>query len=339
MFGVVWWQFFDPRDSDTLDRFPDCELTIFSGDDGVCLRPDQVKNLDWSSVETCQQKGKVITCNPTVYPRIFSSSPEKCAKLFDSSWSAWVDYVEKKQSDVVQSEPPSKQAIISESEFFAEFRETDCRFRVGSWAYLTENEDMVWDGMPWPDLKTYPHEHLNHNEVMRLEVFPKSSPLKGNHYLHQINYGEYQYLWDAINHGTTIISYDQADEFLKMFADKSGKFEMNMQDGTKQIWAITYGEKHLREDQHMVEAIVFASDIPGDAPNMPYVEIPQEMKPLIDPLTDKDKQFRYQEISHEDAEKIFDMLDKNGIMYTMDGEKLFLKYFGPLSSSSTDTIQ
>jgi len=32
--------------SNTIDRYPDCELAIFSGDDGVCLRSDQIDDVD-----------------------------------------------------------------------------------------------------------------------------------------------------------------------------------------------------------------------------------------------------------------------------------------------------
>ncbi len=60
--------------SNTIDRYPDCELAIFSGDDGVCLRSDQIGDLDWSSVETCEQTGKIIRCDPNVYPKFESES-------------------------------------------------------------------------------------------------------------------------------------------------------------------------------------------------------------------------------------------------------------------------
>ena len=96
---------------------------------------------------------------------------------------------------------------------------------------------------------------------------------------------------------------------------------------------MTYGEKQVRDNRHLVEAIVFASDIPGDAPNMPYAEIPHDMVPIVLPLTEREKQFRYQEVSDDDAEKIYRMLDENGIMFTMNNEKLFLKYLGPLLKS------
>lgn len=275
--------------------------------------------------------GIYFSLNSTNDSRVMEISKEEyCANLFDNSWSAWVDYATNAQSDKVQWEPPAKDSIISESEYFAEFRETNCRFTVNDWAYLTEDEKVVWDGIPWPELKTYPYEHLHPNTVMVLEAFPKSNPLKGDHYLAQIEYGQYQYLWDAINYGNVVIDIEQAEEFYKTFADKNAKFEMHMPDGSTHIWSMTYGEKPLQEDTHLVEAIVFASDIPGDAPNMPYVEIPQDMKPLILPLTERGKQFRYQTVSDAEATKIFEMLEKNGIMFTMDDEKLFLKYFGPL---------
>ncbi|MCH9659094.1 hypothetical protein K0U27_10505 [archaeon] len=264
---------------------------------------------------------------------IGTMSDQGCASLFDDSWSAWGAYAKEAQSSGVQWEPPTKQGIISGSEFFAEFRDTDCRYTVNDWAYLTENQSIVWNGIPWPNLKSYPHEHLNAGDVMVLEVFPKSNPLKGNHYVHQIKPGEHPYLWAAIRHGNVILDLDEADQFLKEFADKSSKFEMHMPDGTTQIWRMTYGEKQMQDNRHLVEAIVFASDIPGDAPNMPYVKIPQEIVPIVVPLTEREKQFHYQEVTHDDAIKIYKMLDENGIMFTMNNEKLFLKYLGPLLKS------
>ena len=260
-------------------------------------------------------------------------SDQGCASLFDASWSDWIAHAKESQSTGTQWEPPSKQDIISGSEYFAEFRDTDCRHTVNDWAYLTEDQNIVWDDIPWPNLRTYPHEHLDAGDVMVLEAFPKSNPLNGYHYMHQIKSGENQYLWDAIQHGNAILDLDEADEFLRELAEKSNKFEMHMPDGTTQIWSMTYGEKQIRHDRHLVEAIVFASDILGDAPNMPYVEIPQEMIPIVLPLTEKEKQFRYQEVSTNDAEKIYKMQEKKGIMFTMNGEKLFLKYFGPLLKS------
>ena len=260
-------------------------------------------------------------------------SDQGCAGLFDASWSAWVAHAVESQSAGTQWEPTSKHDIISGSEFFAEFRDTDCRHTVNDWAYLTENQSIVWDDIPWPNLRTYPHEHLNAGDMMILQAFPKSSPLKGYHYIHQIESGENQYLWDAIRHGNVVLDLDEADQFLREFADRSNKFEMHMSDDITQIWSMSYGEKQIRNDRHLVEAIVFASDIPGDAPNMQYVEIPQEMVPIVLPLTEKGKQFRYQEVSPDDAEKVYRMLDENGTMFAMNGEKMFLKYLGPLLNS------
>lgn len=220
-----------------------------------------------------------------------------------------------------------------------EFRDTDCRYTVNDWAYLTDDQSTVWDDIPWPNLRTYPHEHLNAGDAMVLEAFPKSNPLSGYHYIHQIKSGEAQYLWDAIRHENVILEFDEADQFLKEFADKSNKFEMHMPDGTIQIRSTTYGEKQMQDDRHRAEAIVFASDVPGDAPNMPYVEIPQEMIPIVLPLTEKGKQFRYQEVSRDDAEKIDRMLDENGTMFTTSNEKMFLKYMGPLlKSGNSDNV-
>ena len=114
---------------------------------------------------------------------------------------------------------------------------------------------------------------------------------------------------------------------------------MQFPDGTSQIWSMSYGEKQIQNDRHFVEAIVFASDIPGDAPNTPYVEISEEMIPIVFPLAEREKQFRYQEVSYDDAVKIYRMLDENGIMFTMNNEKLFLKYLGPLLElENLDTI-
>ena len=271
---------------------------------------------------------------PSPSLEIGTMSDQRCASLFDDSWSAWVAHTKDTRSSGAQWEPPSKQDIISGSEFFAEFRDTDCRYTVNDWAYLTEDQSIVWSNIPWPNLKSYPHEHLNAGDVMVLEAFPKSNPLNGYHYIHQIKSGENQYLWDAIRHGNVILDFDEAEQLLKEFTDKSNKFEMHMPDGTTQIWSMTYGEKQMQYNRHLVEAIVFASDIPGDAPNMPYVEIPQEMVPIVKPLTEKGKQFRYQEVSHDDAEKIYKMLDENGAMFTMNNEKIFLKYLGPLLKSA-----
>ena len=185
-----------------------------------------------------------------------------------------------------------------------------------------------------PNLRNYPHEHLNIGDVMVLEVFPKSNPLKGDTYLHEIKSEEYQYLWNAIRYGNVILSPDDADQFFSEFADKSTKFEIHMSDGTTQIWRMTYAEKNMQNGKHQVEAIVFASDIPGDTPNMPYVQITDDMIPIITPLTEREKQFHYQEISPDDAEKIYKMFDANGIMFTMNDEKLFLKYLGPFLESA-----
>ena len=52
-----------------IDRHPDCELVIFSGDDGVCLRKNQIADLDWSSIESCSKTGKIIQCDANVYPK------------------------------------------------------------------------------------------------------------------------------------------------------------------------------------------------------------------------------------------------------------------------------
>ena len=270
---------------------------------------------------------------PSLNLEIGAMSDQGCASLFDDSWSAWIAYTKEAQSSGVQWEPPNKQDIISGSEFFEEFRDTDCRYTVNDWAHLTDDQSIVWDDIPWPNLRTYPHEHLNAGDVMVLEAFPKSNPLKGYHYIHQIRHGENQYLWDATRHGNVILEFDEADQFLKEFTVKSNKFEMHMPDGTTQIWSMTYGEKQIQNDRHLVEAIVFISDIPGDAPNMPYVKIPQEMIPIVSPLTEKGKQFRYQDVSHDDAVKIYRMLDENGIMFTLNNQKMFLKYLGPLLKS------
>ena len=120
----------------------------------------------------------------------------------------------------------------------------------------------------------------------------------------------------------------------KNLQTRADKFEMHMPDGTTQIWRMTYGEKQMQGNRHLVEAIVFASDIPGDAPNMPYVEIPQEIIPIVVPLTEREKQFHYQEVTHDDAVEIYKILDENGIMFTMNNEKMFLKYLGPLLKSA-----
>ena len=262
-------------------------------------------------------------------PEIESMSDQDCANLFDLSWSAWTAHAAKIRIDGAQMEPPSKQDIISDSEFFAEFRDTDCRHAVNDWAYLTQDQNIVWDDIPWPELRTYPHEHLEAGYSMVLEAFPKSNPLNGYHHIHQIKHGEHQYLWDAIQHGNAILDFDDADQFHREFADVSNKFEMHFPDGTTQIWSMSYGEKKIQNERHRVEAIVFESSIPGDVPNIPYVEIPEEMIPNILPLTEKGKQFRYQEVSYDDAVKIYKMLDENGIMFSMNNEKLFLKYLGP----------
>ena len=235
LFGVMYdLTYVDDKEFRT-DRYPDCELVIFSGDDGTCLYENQAANLDWSSVESCDKSGKIIQCDSMTYPTIYTITPEECAKLFNESWHAWTTYAKEAQSSGVQWEPPTKQGIISGSEFFAEFRDTDCRYTVNNWTYLIEDQNVVWDGIPWPDLKSYPHEQLNPGDVMVLEAFPKSNPLKGNHYLHQIKPGEYQYLWDATRHGNVILDLDEADQFLKEFADKGNKFEMHMPDDTTQI--------------------------------------------------------------------------------------------------------
>lgn len=55
-----------------FDKYPDCELAIFSGDDGVCVQKNQIADLDWSSIENCKQTGKIIKCDPDVYPRFVS---------------------------------------------------------------------------------------------------------------------------------------------------------------------------------------------------------------------------------------------------------------------------
>lgn len=112
-------------------------------------------------------------------PSIELMSNQECANLFDSSWSAWIVHAASLQTNGAQMEPPSKQDIISGSEFFAEFRDTDCRFTVNDWAYLTEDQSIVWDDIPWPELRTYPHEYIEPGDVMILEAFPKSNPLNG----------------------------------------------------------------------------------------------------------------------------------------------------------------
>ena len=140
--------------SDNLDRYPDCELVIFSGDDSVCLKENQVDNLDWSSVDSCDKSGKKIQCGPNVYPTIHTITAIECAILFDESWSAWTTHAKEVQSSGVQWEPPTKQGIISGSEFFAQFRETDCRYFVNDWTHLTQDQDLVWDGIPCPILGT-----------------------------------------------------------------------------------------------------------------------------------------------------------------------------------------
>lgn len=276
-------------------------------------------------------------CMPKVLPtksEIKSTmSNQQCANLFDLSWSAWIAHATKIRTDGSQMEPPRKQDIISGSEFFAEFRDTDCRFSVNSWAYLTEDQSIVWDDIPWPELRTYPHEHVESGDSMILEAFPKSNPLNGYYFIHQIKHGEHQYLWDAIQYGNAILDFDEADEFHREFVDTSNKFEMHLPDDPSQIWSMSYSEKKIQNNRNLVEAIVFDSVTPGDAPNIPYVEVSEEMIPIILPLTEREKQFRYQEVTNEDAVKIYKMLDEKGIMFSMGDEKLFLKYLGPFLES------
>ncbi len=64
--------------------FGECELEIFSGDDGVCVQKNQIADLDWSSIESCKQTGKLIECAPDVYPR-FESEPEPTT-LNEKTW-------------------------------------------------------------------------------------------------------------------------------------------------------------------------------------------------------------------------------------------------------------
>jgi hypothetical protein len=176
VFGVVWWQSFDPRESDFLnhDRFSECELAIFSGDDGVCLRAEQAKNLDWSSVETCEQTEKIIKCPPATYPTLFTTSPERCAELFDRIFDTWKQHVKENYGGPGQPtlEPPTVAGLISGWEGGEGFRNTDCRFSVDNWGYLVEHQEQVWDNVDWPKLEPFKYVPPKYGDAWTvIEVF------------------------------------------------------------------------------------------------------------------------------------------------------------------------
>lgn len=80
---------------------------------------------------------------------------EFCATTFDTSMKMWIKYAKVAQSNDRQWEPPNIDYIISSSEYFEEFRNTDCRFSVNDWAYLSEYQNNIWR-VQWPDMTRFP---------------------------------------------------------------------------------------------------------------------------------------------------------------------------------------
>lgn len=106
MFGVVWWQSFDPRESE---------------------------------------------------PTVFTTSPEKCAELFDKIFDTWKQHVQENYGGPGQPtlEPLTVAELISRWKGGEEFRNTDCRFSVDNWGNLVKHKDNVWGHVDWPNLEPF----------------------------------------------------------------------------------------------------------------------------------------------------------------------------------------
>jgi len=75
-----------------------------------------------------------------------------CAKKFDESLSSWgKSLLDSYLGDLQLSlEPLPKRFLLMEHEHFAEWRENGCVGIIHDWAYLSENEDYIWNsGIDW----------------------------------------------------------------------------------------------------------------------------------------------------------------------------------------------
>ena len=75
-----------------------------------------------------------------------------CAKKFDESLGSWEKSLQDDYGGDLQPilEPLTTRFLLMEHEHFAEWRDGGCVGIINDWAYLSENEDYIWNsGIDW----------------------------------------------------------------------------------------------------------------------------------------------------------------------------------------------
>lgn len=107
---------------------------------------------------------EMFECLEKIKEKIATQSPSKigplnlyhqhCAQLFDSNLEAW-------SPPGPNYNPPTLAHIILGSTEFQEFRASDCRLSIFDWAYLSENQEFIWNSnMQWPEFTQWPESEI-----------------------------------------------------------------------------------------------------------------------------------------------------------------------------------
>jgi hypothetical protein len=98
-------------------------------------------------------RGDVVSCHEFDVKATIESitvnentANQKCADLFDKILQKMKDAMQHCKDLGVECEPLSEDVLMTDPEF----RENNCADTVNDWAYLSENEDIVWEsGINW----------------------------------------------------------------------------------------------------------------------------------------------------------------------------------------------
>ena len=137
---------------------------VFDSANGGCIRIASIGPIDYTYLplfyvdflydEKCMSNDALIDCEVAEHFQNISDVKRNlgCAKKFDESLSSWgKSLLDSYLGDLQPSlEPLPKRFLLLEHEHFAEWRDGGCVGIIYDWAYLSENEDYIWNsGIDW----------------------------------------------------------------------------------------------------------------------------------------------------------------------------------------------
>lgn len=145
-------------------------------------------------------------------------------------------------------------------------------------------------------------------------------------YFHQIKQGEHEYLWRAVEKGSTFVSNKEMEVFFTSFDEKGYRFAMHSEDGTK-LYRIYYSEPPISVNSHWVKIFVYDDN----QPNAKSLSASDNSKLSLA----IEKPFRWVPVDAQTAQSIKNLIEKDGQNFrtiTEDGDKsIQVMYLGPLS--------